>query len=215
MVANTSVAPDSQCNYLVAYSCGMSNTDSHDCDSCDTDSWDTDAYDTDSWDTGVYDTDSDDLSPPDGGDEAIATIDVPVDVERVWQALTEDNELGDWLGDGSTIGADVGEELLINDLVTGRKRVGVLDEVTRHRRLAYTWWPETDPKTPTRVAITLDPLPEGTRVTVVETLPGQAYAMAGRHRVVAGGLSVDWQWRLALVALRLAPSWAAVAGQRC
>lgn len=135
--------------------------------------------------------------------EAIVRVDIDAAPDDVWQALTTDDGRTSWLGDGSKIGDDVGDEIHVNDLVTGQRKCGVLDEVTPGHRLGYTWWPETSPADATRVAISLEPIHTGTRITVVESRPVAATAsVAPTPRAVAmAGVATDWAWRTALLAI--------------
>jgi len=133
--------------------------------------------------------------------EAIVRVDIDAAPDDVWQALTTDDGLSSWLGDGSTIGDDVGDEIHVNDLVTGQRKRGVLDEVTPGHRLGYTWWPETSPGDATRVAISLEPIHTGTRITVVESRPMAATGSVACTplAVAMAGVATDWAWRTALL----------------
>ena len=154
-----------------------------------------------------------DAKPASGGarrpapPEAVIDVELEADLEAVWRALTTDAGLADWLGAGSTIGQAPGDALWVNDIVTGEHKRGVLDEVTPQRRLGYTWWPETAPDQATRVAISLEPLPGGTRVTVVESRPFAAPAVASVARAQAATdqlvapMAGEWAWRTAVLRL--------------
>lgn len=156
----------------------------------------------------------------DPGPEVVVSVELDAAPDDVWQALTTDAGLGEWIGAGSTIGTAPGDELRFNDRVSGEAKRGFLDEVTPRRRLGYTWWPETAPERSTRVAITLEPHHAGTRVTVVESRPmparGASARIAGRNATcstLAATMSdgrADWEWRAAvlvlLVSQRMPPS---------
>lgn len=136
--------------------------------------------------------------------EAITSVDIEATPADVWEALTTKDGLADWMGEGSVVGRDQGDDLFVQDIVTGRPRRGVLDEVSPEHRLGYTWWPEADPEQATRVSITLTPCEVGTRVTVVETLPvaiGSPRASAANTTRAMAGATSCWSWRLALMTL--------------
>ena len=126
--------------------------------------------------------------------ESIVSVDIDAAPEDVWHALTTEDGLAGWMGDGSQVGERQGDDLIMADIVTGQQRRGVLDEVSPQHRLGYTWWPETDPDQATRVSITLVPCPSGTRVTVVETVPS---ASLSAHATAVA----SWPWRAALLSL--------------
>ena len=136
--------------------------------------------------------------------EAIIRVEIEATPDDVWQALTTDDGLAGWIGDGSTIGDNVGDEIDVHDVVTGQRKRGVLDEVSCGHRLGYTWWPETEPTRATRVAISLEPTPIGTRVTVTESRPLLAPigSTAGGARAMAT-CGTDWAWRTALLTIAL------------
>jgi len=129
--------------------------------------------------------------------EAIVSVDIDASPEDVWHALTAEDGLAPWMGEGSMMGECQGDDLVLADIVTGQRRRGVLDEVSPQHRLGYTWWPETAPEQATRVSITLVPCVSGTRVTVVETMPVASAS-------TSSGAIASWPWRAALLSLCLA-----------
>ena len=135
--------------------------------------------------------------------EAVVRVDIQAAPDDVWDALTTDDGLASWIGEGSSIGDQVGGDIDVHDVVTGQRRRGVLDELSPGQRLGYTWWPETEPARATRVAISIEPTRTGTRVTVVESRPlvTNAPAMAdGSSAARAMAMSYgDWTWRTALL----------------
>lgn len=129
--------------------------------------------------------------------EAIVHVDIDADPDAVWQALATDEGLASWIGEGSTVGTEVGDEIRVHDAVTGRDRRGYLDEVTPGRRLGYTWWPDAQPDQATRVAISLEPRHGGTRVTVIESRPLVVTGAGGAPLATAMACAGGWAWRLA------------------
>ena len=88
------------------------------------------------------------------------TIDLPADTDAVWEEVV----------DGSWFGAD---ELDPNPGGTlhGPDRHGVVEEVAPGHRLSF-WWTgdDRDDTPPSFVEITIEPIDDGTRVTVREVL---------------------------------------------
>jgi uncharacterized protein YndB with AHSA1/START domain len=116
-------------------------------------------------------------------DQAIERQEVmPASPDRVWEALTEAGELSAWFG------AEVSGELRAMGRITfrwedGRERPAVIEELVRPRRLTFRWLPfERHPDGETRVVgtgrveISVEEVPEGSRITVAEQGPNGAAA---------------------------------------
>jgi uncharacterized protein YndB with AHSA1/START domain len=94
--------------------------------------------------------------------------------ERVWEALTVARELSAWFGAEADGAFQPGGRIRFR-WEDGRERLAVIEELDRPRHLAFRWLPferhpggETRLLGPGRVEITLEPVSEGTRITVVE-----------------------------------------------
>ena len=103
---------------------------------------------------------------------------------EVWPALTRSDEVSSWFGADVQIDVRPGGRGVFR-WTDGTERDAVVEAIEPERRLAFRWLPfqrtpagEPVPVPSTRVEITLDPVPEGTRVRVVERL---AFP---RHRTV-------------------------------
>lgn len=83
-------------------------------------------------------------------------IDLEADVTTVWEALTTDAGFAAWMGDGATIDAEPGGDLMAPDPAGGAERVGRVESVDNHRELRYRWWPADDPDAASSVTIELD-----------------------------------------------------------
>jgi uncharacterized protein YndB with AHSA1/START domain len=95
---------------------------------------------------------------------------LPADVEEVWEALTDDDRLAEWLGD------DLDRDV---------------EEVVEHERVAFTW--ERHEEGPSRVEFGIEAVPDGTRLVVTETLITGPVALAGlawERRLLALGRAV-------------------------
>ena len=95
--------------------------------------------------------------------------------ERVWAALTEPVQIAGWFGDRVEIDLRPGGEarFMFERYPTSRSRVEVVEPM---RRFAFRWHAEgSDPLLPvedvpnTLVEFTLEAIPEGTRLTLVES----------------------------------------------
>ncbi len=95
--------------------------------------------------------------------------------ERVWAALTEPDQMAGWFGTRGEIDLRPGGEALFvwEGHETSRSRVEVVEPP---RRFAFRWHAEgSDPSLPveevasTLVEFTLEAIPEGTRLTLVES----------------------------------------------
>jgi uncharacterized protein YndB with AHSA1/START domain len=107
---------------------------------------------------------------------------VPAPPGRVWPALTESDELSAWFGADAQIDARPGGRGVFR-WPDGTERPVLVEDVEPARKLAFRWLPfqrmpdgavVTLPST--RVEITLDEVPGGTRVRVVER---PAFSLAG------------------------------------
>lgn len=102
-------------------------------------------------------------------------ITLPVDVERMWQALVDPSA---WIG--AQVEWDLvpgGRARFVGDPAGDRE--GRVDDVQPGRRLAFHWWPEADPADESEVACELQPDGEGTRLVVTERWLGRGGGEGG------------------------------------
>jgi uncharacterized protein YndB with AHSA1/START domain len=88
--------------------------------------------------------------------------------EQVWEALTDQTALSEWLAPEVELDPREGGEVVCR-FEDGEERLGEVELVEEAERLAFHWWREG--RAPSRVEFTLTPLPPGTRLTVTETRP--------------------------------------------
>ncbi len=100
-------------------------------------------------------------------DQAESELLVPATPEEAWDAITDPERLGEWLGENAEVELRPGGELRI-EFADG-ERSGFVEEVDEPRRLVF-WWSEAEQES-SRVEIELEPEPEGTLVRVVESRP--------------------------------------------
>jgi uncharacterized protein YndB with AHSA1/START domain len=100
-------------------------------------------------------------------DAAERDVVVPASPEETWEAITDPDRLGEWLGEGAELDLRPGGDVAIR--VDESDRRGFVEEVDQPRRLVF-WW-SADEAESTRVEIDLVPEPAGTRVRVIESRP--------------------------------------------
>ena len=112
---------------------------------------------------------------------------LPFTREEAWPLLGDRAELETWFADevsfdieegaGGTVRTEEGE------------RVAVVEEVVPGRRVTFRWRDPAEPESETLVDLTLDDVPEGTRLVVVElpvrSLPVAPAAPSGGPQLVA------------------------------
>lgn len=166
--------------------------------------------------------------------ERIATIEVETtsSPSEVWQAITTDNGLAEWMGEGASIEPEVDGLIAVPDPVGGKERRGEVDGVRADEQLDFTWWPIDNPAERSRVSIVLTPIERdshrhpaergtqitGTRITVTESVPDRSSqsptASIAPTTSVASAASVAsatpvpattalWAWRVASIAVVL------------
>lgn len=147
---------------------------------------------------------------------------MPVSPDRLWQALTDPEQMAGWFGARVEWEVREGSAARFHD-EDGTTRAGRIEAVRPGRHLRFRWWPESDP-TPgpdagepgvSEVSYLLEPLDEGasTRLTIQEqqlsatpVATTEASALVGRH---AAGPPAEWsRWDT-----RLAVTWTGLAAR--
>jgi uncharacterized protein YndB with AHSA1/START domain len=95
--------------------------------------------------------------------ERETVLDAPAD--EVWEALTDEVLLGEWLADEAELEPVPGGRASFR-FADGSEREGTVLRVEEERALAFTWARPGEPET--EVELTLEPLVAGTRLVVVE-----------------------------------------------
>ena len=95
------------------------------------------------------------------------TVTLPADPGLVWDHLTDGELVADWMGGEVTIDAHPGGSITMAP-EDGDEIWGTIEEVVPGRRLQWSW--RTDDGLPTQVEIELEPVDDGTALTVRETL---------------------------------------------
>jgi uncharacterized protein YndB with AHSA1/START domain len=107
------------------------------------------------------------------------TIVLNAPVERVWRALTDHREFGEWFRvrlDGPFVPGKASTGHITHPGYEHVRWQATVREMDAPRRFSFTWHPyAVDPdvdysgETPTLVEFRLDPLPQGTRLTIIES----------------------------------------------
>jgi uncharacterized protein YndB with AHSA1/START domain len=128
------------------------------------------------------------------------SVDLDVDAEDVWQAITDPAELATWMvAEGELDPVAGGDGRFVDD--DGVARRAVVESVEPGRRLVFRWWPESEgPEGASVVTLAVTPRPGGCRLLVTERLAAAARADLG---AVARAASTAWLWRLDLLLLRV------------
>jgi uncharacterized protein YndB with AHSA1/START domain len=84
---------------------------------------------------------------------------------EVWEALTDQDRLEEWLAPEVELDPFEGGEISVRD--GDGERNGTVETLEENERFAFTWSRPGEGQS--FVEFTLEPLPAGTRVTVVET----------------------------------------------
>jgi uncharacterized protein YndB with AHSA1/START domain len=96
--------------------------------------------------------------------------------EEVWEALTDEDRLEEWLGPDVELDPHEGGEIAVRD--GEDERTGTVETVEQGERFAFTWSRPGEGES--FVEFTIEAVPAGTRVTVVETAVGPtALAIGG------------------------------------
>lgn len=93
-------------------------------------------------------------------------VTLPAEADEVWQALTTEEGLEEWLAAEVDMDLREGGELLLR-YHGGEERHGVVEEIEEERRLVFRWRREYEEES--RVEFLLETVPAGTRLVVVET----------------------------------------------
>ena len=95
--------------------------------------------------------------------------------EEVWEALTDEDRLEEWLAPDVELDPTEGGEIAVRD--GEEERAGTVETVKEHERFAFTWSRPGEGES--FVEFTIEPLPGGSRVTVVETPIGPTASAVG------------------------------------
>ena len=88
--------------------------------------------------------------------------------EEVWEALTDEDRLEEWMAPEVELDPIEGGEIAVTD--GEDRRTGTVETVEEEERFAFTW--SRPGERESFVEFTIEALPGGTRVKVVETVVG-------------------------------------------
>jgi uncharacterized protein YndB with AHSA1/START domain len=105
---------------------------------------------------------------PASAEHVTRSVDLDAAPAEVWDALTDEALLTEWLADEVEIEAAPGGEIVCR-YADGEERRGQVELVEEAERLAWSWW-RADSEAPSRVELVLDAVADArTRLTVIET----------------------------------------------
>jgi uncharacterized protein YndB with AHSA1/START domain len=110
---------------------------------------------------------------------------LPATPDDVWAALTEAERLEEWFANDVELDPRPGGEGTFR-WDDGEERHAVVEVAEEGRRLSFDW-SDDEAGVTTTVDFTLEEVPEGTRLTVIESAPVQVEACA-----------FEWTWALEL-----------------
>jgi uncharacterized protein YndB with AHSA1/START domain len=102
-----------------------------------------------------------------GGIAVERSVTLQADPDTIWERLTDENLVGDWMEGDVSIDARPGGAITMTP-AEGAPVWGTVEEVVPGRRLQWSW--RTDDGLPTQVEIELEKSEDGTILTVRETL---------------------------------------------
>ena len=94
-------------------------------------------------------------------------VTLPLSRDEAWEAISEPAELERWLAEEAELDPEPGGDVAVR-FHDGAEREGVVEEAEPGERLALRWWDVGEPWDASRVELTLDDAPGGTRLIVVE-----------------------------------------------
>jgi uncharacterized protein YndB with AHSA1/START domain len=104
---------------------------------------------------------------PANAEQVERSVELDADPAEVWDALTDEGRLAEWLADEVELEAAPGGEIVCR-YADGEERRGEVELVEEAERLAWSWWREGF--APSRVELVLDAVADSrTRLTVIET----------------------------------------------
>ena len=95
--------------------------------------------------------------------------------KEVWEALTDEDRLEEWMAPEVELDPVEGGEIAVTD--GEERRTGTVETVEEEERFAFTWTRPGEGES--FVEFTIEALPGGTRVTVVETPIGPTASAFG------------------------------------
>ncbi len=90
-----------------------------------------------------------------------------INAAGLWEVLTDPDLLAEWFGATIEWTIEPGGSLHAFD-DCGLSRDGIVVEVEAERRLCFLWWPSDEPDCISEVTYTIEPVDEGSVLTIVE-----------------------------------------------
>jgi len=136
-------------------------------------------------------------------DRIVKRIELKAPVSRVWKALTDHEEFGEWFRvklDGPFVEGQVSRGNVTYPGYEHLRWEAVVQRMERERMFSYTWHPyaidasmDYSNEVPTLVEFRLEPRGDGTLLTVTES-GFEQIPLARRAKVFAAGLEKAWDF---------------------
>jgi uncharacterized protein YndB with AHSA1/START domain len=120
--------------------------------------------------------------------------------ERVWEAITDERALSEWLAPEVELEPHEGGEVVCR-YEGGEERRGEVELVEEAERLAFHW--RRQEAGPSRVEFVVNAVAGGTRLTVVETRPRRADLSTQGRQIGPSAEMLGSGWESSLGLLRL------------
>ena len=123
-------------------------------------------------------------------------VEVDVDIDRMWQMVSNPALLADWLGDAVDVRIEPDQIGTITEHGVV-KRVHI-DRVDVGRAVEFTWCEQDQASRPSRVVFEISSSPNGTsRLDITETFASASPASSPRQRSAV--LAAQWETRVCLL----------------
>jgi uncharacterized protein YndB with AHSA1/START domain len=137
---------------------------------------------------------------PANAEQVTRSVDLDATPTEVWDALTDEALLGEWLAEEVELEAKPGGEIVCR-YADGEERRGEVELVEEAERLSWSWW-RADDMRPSRVELVLDAVADGTRLTVTEAPTVFETTPFGAAGPLLGARALGASWGPPLVRLR-------------
>jgi uncharacterized protein YndB with AHSA1/START domain len=137
---------------------------------------------------------------------------VPVSPQRLWEALTDPDQVAGWFGGQVRWDLQEGADASFQ-ADDGTERRGRIEAVRPGRHLRFVWWPESSPdEDASEVSYLLEPLDDGTRLTIQERPVAAPRESAPQACAATRTAPVDTDMAWTSWDGRLLGAWAGLAG---
>lgn len=124
-------------------------------------------------------------------------IDLPIDGDELWSLIADGESWEGWLGDDVDVAIEAGATGTVVD-DDGVERTVTIEQVDEGERVAFTWWPTTDPGRRSHVDLVVLPRRDGSGLEITETFSPEITCSVGVPRVL---VRADLAWGIRALSL--------------